>query len=347
MAFESELIGAVDLAGEESRAPVGVLPAPGAGAYGRDCELPSAVELVAELAHAGSDLEVEIVEEGLRDDTVPSLARLDRASQVGRLPQLISQLAGVVADSAGAYLVRGSTLAALVGDHAREREALGFGPRKVVTELQLLRRALGGFLSQSTLLPAAEDVLLVERRLNEAVDSLVGDCVAAYFDEVTADLAYRARRDPLTDLLNHQSFSEELQLELERARRYEHGVSLVFVDLDRFKQINDTLGHREGDRVLRTFATLLRKSVRGSDVAGRMGGDEFAVVLLEAEQEAGEHLVARLDGAVCTLIGRGRLPALFALSAGIAHYPSEGEDADALFMLADARLYAAKRSKNA
>ena len=76
------------------------------------------------------------------------------------------------------------------------------------------------------------------------------ECVVAYFDRATSELAHEARHDQLTGLLHHQAFVRELELELERARRYGHGVSLVFLDLDRFKEINDTLGHPAGDRVL-------------------------------------------------------------------------------------------------
>ena len=135
-----------------------------------------------------------------------------------------------------------------------------------------------------------EEVLAVEERLNATIDRLVTECVVAYFDRATSELAHQARHDQLTGLLHHQAFVRELELELERATRYGHGVSLVFLDLDRFKEVNDTLGHPAGDRVLQRLGALLRESLRGSDLAGRMGGDEFAAYLVEADEEAGPRL---------------------------------------------------------
>ena len=136
-------------------------------------------------------------------------------------------------------------------------------------------------------------------------------------------------------------------MELERARRYRHGVALVFVDLDRFKELNDTFGHPAGDRALTAFARLLRDSLRGSDLAGRMGGDEFAACLVEADEEAGSRLLERLRDQVDELVAGEELPADFGFSAGLAHFPDEAGDADALFRVADQRLYEAKRASAA
>jgi diguanylate cyclase (GGDEF)-like protein len=188
-------------------------------------------------------------------------------------------------------------------------------------------------------------VLVAERRLNDLIDRLVTECVVAYFDRVTSELAHQARQDPLTDLLNHQALGEDLERELERARRYKHGLTLVFFDLDRFKEINDTLGHPEGDRVLRTVAQLLTETRRRSDLAGRVGGDEFVVALVESDIEAGGHFLARLTDRLDELVASGDLPPGVGISPGLAHFPTEGESAQALFKLADERMYAAKRGK--
>ena len=165
----------------------------------------------------------------------------------------------------------------------------------------------------------------------------------AYFDRATAELAERARLDALTELLNHQAFTRELELELERARRYEHGLSLVFIDVDDFKRVNDTLGHPEGDAALRRLARVLRESLRSSDLAGRMGGDEFAAYLVETDEEAAGRFASRLVDRIDELVASGELPEGFSVSAGVAHFPSEAADADALFRRADEGLYAAKR----
>jgi diguanylate cyclase (GGDEF)-like protein len=303
--------------------------------------------LAAEMSDAGWNLALEFVEEGLRDDTIPSLARLGQLGQLGDVPVFISELARELGDPQPARLRPGGELAGRVRDHARDREAVGFAPREIVTEFLILRRVLWRFVSERAATITSEDVLVAEQRLNDLIDRLVTECVVAYFDRVTADLAFQARRDPLTELLNHQAFSDELELEFERARRYGHGMTLVFFDVDDFKQVNDTYGHPEGDRVLRLVAHLVRERLRRSDLAGRMGGDEFAVVLIESDAEAGGHFLARIDDGIDECISRGELPAGFSISPGIVHYPTDADAASTLYKLADVRLYEAKRAKQA
>ena len=312
----------------------------------------SAPEPIAALARLADeiradawDLALEVVDEGLHDDAIPSLSRLGRLGQLGDMPTFVAELANELADPRPERLRRGSPLTALVRDHAREREALGFHPRDIVTEFLLLRRVLWRFVSGRSAQLAAGDVLLVERRLNDTIDRLVAECVVAYFDRATSELAYKARHDPLTDLLNHAAFTRELELELERAKRYERGVTLIFFDFDNFKEINDTFGHPEGDRVLRRVAELLRDSLRRTDLAGRMGGDEFAAFLVETDEETGGSFLARLQDRLDELIASEELPMPVELSAGLAHFPSDADHHDALFRLADARLYEAKRAK--
>jgi diguanylate cyclase (GGDEF)-like protein len=302
-------------------------------------------ELAEEMRRESWALALECVEEGLRDDAIPSLGRLGRIGQLGDIPTFIGELAQQLTDPNPDRLRRGSPLAALVRDHAREREALGFHPREIVTEFLVLRRVLWRFVSARNIPFETNEVLVVERRINDTIDRLVAECVVAYFDRATSELAYKACHDPLTDLLNHQSFSRELELELERAGRYEHGVTLVFFDFDNFKQVNDTLGHQEGDRVLCRIADVLRRSLRRSDLAGRMGGDEFAAMLVETDEEIGAGFLERLHEAIDELIAAGDLPIPVTVSAGCAHYPTEAGDADALFRLADTRLYESKRAK--
>jgi diguanylate cyclase (GGDEF)-like protein len=239
----------------------------------------------------------------------------------------------------------GGPLAAIARDHARNREALGFAPREVVTEFLLLRRVLWRFVAARAVDLLNVDVIEIERRLNDTIDRIVVECVVAYFDRATAELAEQARRDPLTGLLNHQAFSDILELELDRAQRYDHGVTLVFIDLDGFKEINDTYGHVEGDRVLHRVGAIALSMLRGSDAAGRMGGDEFAVLLLEADKHAADRFLRRLRAGLAEAIGRNELPRRFDFSAGAAHFPSEVPDADALLRLADRRQYEVKRSK--
>ncbi len=315
-------------------------PASGAG----EAELDALRRLGEQIRDCSWDLALEVIEEGLEDDAVPSMARVGRLGQFGDMPTFIVELGREVSNPKPSRVQRGGALAALVRDHAREREALGFAPREIVTEFLILRRVLWRFVSRSAALRDADEVLAAERRLNDTIDRLVTECVVAYFDRATSELASQARLDPLTRLLHHQAFTDELERELGRAQRYSHDLALVFLDVDRFKEINDTLGHPAGDRVLRLLADLLREGVRGTDVAGRMGGDEFAVALLESDDEAAGRLLARLDDRIDELVAAGELPEGFGVSPGVARFPSDGKTAVELFQAADERLYERKRT---
>jgi diguanylate cyclase (GGDEF)-like protein len=308
---------------------------------------PALEQLAAEIQASAWDLAVATIEEGLLDDQIPSLQRLGRLGQLGDMPTFIVELSRELVDPQPGRMGRGSPLAAQAREHARQRAALGFAPREIVSEFLILRRILWRFVAERAAALEPEDMLAAEHRLNATVDRLVTECVVAYFDRATSELTHQAHHDQLTGLLHHQAFVHELELELERASRYAHGVALVFLDLDRFKQINDTLGHPVGDRALQRLAGLLRESLRGSDLAGRMGGDEFAAYLVEADEEAGSYLLERLNDRVDELVAAGELPPGFTFSAGLAYFPAEASDVDALFRLADERLYESKRAKAA
>jgi diguanylate cyclase (GGDEF)-like protein len=241
----------------------------------------------------------------------------------------------------------GGQLAAVARDHARRRESLGFAPREIVTEFLLLRRVLWRFVAGRVADFATGDVIEIERRLNDTIDRLVMECVVAYFDRATGELAEQAKRDPLTGLLNHQAFTDLLEREADRAARYDHGLTLLFLDLDGFKDVNDTYGHMEGDRVLNRIGALATSLLRGSDVAGRLGGDEFCVLLLEADRHAGERFLARFRRGLSELQSRNELPPGFGVSAGCSHFPTEAPDPRSLLRLADTRQYGAKRAKRA
>ncbi len=305
-------------------------------------------ELSAEIQASAWELALAVLDEGLLDDQLPSLRRLGRLGQLGDMPTFIAELGHELGEPSAEERVRhGSPLALQARDHARQREALGFAPREIVTEFLLLRRVLWRFVAGRVAELEPEQLLADEQRLNTPIDRLVTECVVAYFDRATSELAHQARHDQQTGLLHHQAFVRELELELERAARYGHGVALVFLDLDRFKEINDTLGHPAGDRVLRRLGELLRDSLRGSDLAGRMGGDEFAACLVEADEEAGSRLIARLHDRVDELVAAEELPFHCSFSAGLAHFPDEATDVDGLFRLADERLYETKRARAA
>jgi diguanylate cyclase (GGDEF)-like protein len=146
-----------------------------------------------------------------------------------------------------------------------------------------------------------------------------------------------ASRDGLTGLLNHREFHEALGREIERSARYAGRFGLVIFDLDRFKAVNDAQGHAEGDRVLRGVASAIAGACRSSDLAFRIGGDEFALVLPEAGHAAAEVAADRVRAAI------EAMDRSIDVSFGVAVWPHDGADKEELLATADARLYRMKR----
>jgi len=151
--------------------------------------------------------------------------------------------------------------------------------------------------------------------------------------------------DPLTGLFNRRHFDAALKRELARARRKNVSVSLVLVDIDHFKRVNDGFGHAVGDAVLRTIAQQLRLGIREGDIACRYGGEEMVLLLPEcAATDAGARAEAiRIALAAIAPYPEGDGPAQVTASFGVAAYPAHAEDAEALFWAADKALYRAKQ----
>jgi diguanylate cyclase (GGDEF)-like protein len=151
--------------------------------------------------------------------------------------------------------------------------------------------------------------------------------------------------DHLTGLHNRRMFNELAASHLEVARRSRKHYALVYMDLDRFKSINDTLGHHVGDSLLQAVAERLKSSLRSADIVGRMGGDEFAVLLTELESSDSVDAIAhklldQLSQPYPQLHGHG---AQTSPSMGIAFFPRDGHDVDSLCRNADTAMYTAKR----
>ena len=158
-----------------------------------------------------------------------------------------------------------------------------------------------------------------------------------------AKLSDAARRDPLTQLLNRRGFTEVFDVELERARRTEQGLSVVVGDLDGFKQINDRFGHAAGDEALQRVGRAILRGKRSWDSAARVGGEEFAILAPDTDEHGAYIVAERLRTAVESRVRRtprsGRSP----LSFGIVSFPVHGQTAEALLQAGDQALYAAKR----
>jgi diguanylate cyclase (GGDEF)-like protein/PAS domain S-box-containing protein len=156
-------------------------------------------------------------------------------------------------------------------------------------------------------------------------------------------LAHQARHDALTGLPNRAFMQEALAAAIETLRRGSTPFALLLLDLDRFKDVNDTLGHGVGDTVLRHVAARLQQVLRPTDVIARFGGDEFAVLLPGAERSVAVALADRLKATLSNPIGLEGTRLDLGVSIGIAMGPDHGQDADLLMRRADVAMYAAKR----
>jgi diguanylate cyclase (GGDEF)-like protein len=155
------------------------------------------------------------------------------------------------------------------------------------------------------------------------------------------ELAALATTDPLTGLPNHRALIAAIEQEIERSRRYARTFTVLFLDLDHFKALNDTYGHSAGDGALRALGTLLKKRLRGVDTAGRWGGEEFLAILPETGEEAALTVAEAIREAVAAH-PFGDTGVHLTCSLGVACYPGDGVDRISLVDAADRAMYAAK-----
>jgi diguanylate cyclase (GGDEF)-like protein len=178
-----------------------------------------------------------------------------------------------------------------------------------------------------------------------AAPTLTIGMVMMVHDRMSAALEKHANIDYLTELLGRRAFMETAAKERDRAARFGRPLSVAVVDIDFFKQINDHYGHAGGDEVLAHFASLLSTTIRSNDISGRIGGEEFAVLLLETKAYDAFDVLERLRQRLRTTPGQinhGRQPMGCTFSAGIAQL-QEDETLDALIERADKALYQAKQ----
>jgi diguanylate cyclase (GGDEF)-like protein len=160
-----------------------------------------------------------------------------------------------------------------------------------------------------------------------------------------AEIRHRAHHDSLTGLPNRALLNDRLNIAFDLARRENHALALLFLDLDHFKEINDGLGHEAGDEVLSEVAKRLLSVVRASDTVARLGGDEFVVLLPAMTSASHCETVCRklLDSLQADLVVKG-VPLRVTFSIGAAVFPDHAQDIDSLMRYADEAMYVAKRS---
>lgn len=211
--------------------------------------------------------------------------------------------------------------------------------------------------ARAVLVRLLQDVIVAENRLNvsdtarllEANEELVVAALHAQSDADTAaqaldEVAQTVGRDPLTHLPNRALLLDRLTQAIAGARRHGKRLALLFLDIDHFKQINDSQGHAVGDEVLELVAKRLASAIRAADTVSRYGGDEFVILLDEVSQPSDPVMIAKKVLATIGAPSRvGELLLELSVSIGISLYPDDGDDAGALIAAADAAMYRAKR----
>lgn len=183
----------------------------------------------------------------------------------------------------------------------------------------------------------------LEVQVASKTDSLVAALADA--ERLVETIAKMAARDQLTGLLSRHRFQEELDYWAQHASRYDHGIAFIFIDLDHFKKVNDTLGHRCGDIFLTAVGHLLGSTLRATDRLGRWGGDEFAVLIPDATEAAATAVAEKIITALASfdLTLNDRVMRASA-SIGIALLPAQAANATELLECADRAMYGAKQA---
>jgi two-component system, cell cycle response regulator len=217
----------------------------------------------------------------------------------------------------------------------------------IALRFSLRQEPAGVFFLRTT----TEDAPLNEQDVSFA-EQVIGAAVAALeraYDLESAvmgqeQMRYLAETDPLTNCFNRRALMEKLEQEMDRAARYATMLTGMMIDIDNFKQINDTHGHLVGDRVLKQLANLLKREQRSVDIVARYGGEEFVVLLPETTNTESRNFAERILRRVATHdFGEAGHPVRVTISIGIASYPDERvTDGDSLLRLADSHLYRAK-----
>jgi two-component system cell cycle response regulator len=207
------------------------------------------------------------------------------------------------------------------------------GEATIETAVEALRTGVYDYLTKPL-----ESLAVLEISLNRALERrhLIREN-----DRLFAEVQRLAVTDALTGLYNRRKLDDALSVEVERALRYKRPLSLIMIDLDDLKSINDTYGHPAGDEVLKLVADAIRTKIRTVDRATRFGGDEFVIMLPEADLEAALHVAKRVCSEITSTKFRGNM---LSVSAGVAQWAPAHSSAESFLNAVDQAMYQAKRA---
>jgi diguanylate cyclase (GGDEF)-like protein len=279
-------------------------------------------------------------------DDLEALEQFPTQETIRTSVELIEGLANCLSDEetlsqfgpGGLYHRQASALGLLQHD-----ESGGIGP--LADSLDALEEAIWDRLSAG-LRHQDKEILALVRIMRMALHRVMTTAAEAYHQQSSAELDRLAHTDTLTGLRNRRYLEQELERHVELYKRYRHPFAVLMLDLDSLKLVNDTFGHAAGDDALKHLASVMRAAIRDTDIPGRYGGDEFIILMPEADKNAIQAVGRRIAETISkTRVKLGGGYVSLEVSFGASSCPAEGTSADALLKQADTSLYAAKERK--
>ncbi len=279
-------------------------------------------------------------------DDLDALERFPTQDSIRTSVELIEGLGNCLADEStltqfeagGLYYTQAASLGLLQGG---ERGTIG----SLAYSLDTLEDAIWSRLSEN-MRHQDQEVLELVRILRRGLHQIFASAAEAYHDQSSTELDRLAHTDALTGLHNRRFMEHELERHVELYKRYRHPFALLMLDFDNLKWVNDTFGHAAGDSALKHLGTLMQMNVRDVDIPCRFGGDEFLVLMPEAEKNAIQMVGRRIAESVSkTRFKLGRSFTSLQISFGVSACPEDGVETEVLLQEADASLYRAKQHK--